>query len=511
MITFHYIQTAGEAKGNGYISYPPYFPAATNSSFFSIVPSMNPLRAAHVPPPPLPPPAFIIARFFPNLSHSVRTIFSFLLISPGLDAMLFRPIPWSATATLLLADVNIFTEPVGRASARESRLVIKDCRAALALRLRELADWRLVGFEIFDSIFLTKMACFAASLCFFLGWTAEVPALVAPMVGLGSGRLVPLDVLARMEVRLFGLVGAYGVHVSWKKLRRKGMIYHSVMCCGERKKGLQQRSKQSRLPRAYVWLNFSTSHAPQLGRPPQIFLSRQRRPITTTMPSDHEENTPGALGLASKRPRSTSDAVSHARESPKTQMDVDGILSTHPSPPGGVVLGPANRSTDSSSDDDIGPTLPPAGGAKKKKRRVLPHEKLYLSALPSAARYSKSLMHRDNLAFVTMTPSSDFLITTSIDGVVKFWKKADVGTEFVKMFRAHSGEITSVSVSSDGRCFATAGVDKKIAIFDVETFGNSSHSLAMKKRGEGAELIVKSRSSNGDYTAECREGCMLGT
>ena len=165
-------------------------------------------------------------------------------------------------------------------------------------------------------------------------------------------------------------------------------------------------------------------------------------------------------------------------------MDVDGILSTHPSPPGEVVLGPANRSTDSSSDDDIGPTLPPAGGAKKKKRRVLPHEKLYLSALPSAARYSKSLMHRDNLAFVTMTPSSDFLITTSIDGVVKFWKKADVGTEFVKMFRAHSGEITSVSVSSDGRCFATAGVDKKVAIFDVETFGNSSHSLAMKKGGE---------------------------
>lgn len=127
--------------------------------------------------------------------------------------------------------------------------------------------------------------------------------------------------------------------------------------------------------------------------------------------------------------------------------------------------------TDSSSDDGIGPTLPPAGSAVKKKRRTLPHEKLYLGALPTAGRYSKSLMHRDNLAFVTMTPFTDFLITTSVEGVVKFWKKMAVGIEFVKMFRAHQGEIVSVSVSTDGRSFATAGADKRVAIFDVVTFG----------------------------------------
>lgn len=80
-------------------------------------------------------------------------------------------------------------------------------------------------------------------------------------------------------------------------------------------------------------------------------------------------------------------------------------------------------------------------------------------------------MHRDNLAFVTMTPFTDFLITTSVDGVVKFWKKMAVGIEFVKMFRAHQGEIISVSVSTDGRSFATAGTDKRVAIFDVVTFG----------------------------------------
>jgi peptidylprolyl isomerase domain and WD repeat-containing protein 1 len=79
-------------------------------------------------------------------------------------------------------------------------------------------------------------------------------------------------------------------------------------------------------------------------------------------------------------------------------------------------------------------------------------------------------MHKEQLSFVTMTPLTDFLITSSVDGVVKFWKKIGEGIEFVKEFRAHVGEIKSVSVSTDGRSFATAGVDKTIKIFDVITF-----------------------------------------
>lgn len=124
---------------------------------------------------------------------------------------------------------------------------------------------------------------------------------------------------------------------------------------------------------------------------------------------------------------------------------------------------------DSSSDDDMGPQLPSAD-APKKKRRKLPYEKLYISALPKSARYSKSLMHKEQIAFLTMTPLTDFLITSSIDGVVKFWKKGGDGIEFVKEFRTHVGEIKSVSISADGRSFATAGADKTIKIFDVMTF-----------------------------------------
>ena len=130
----------------------------------------------------------------------------------------------------------------------------------------------------------------------------------------------------------------------------------------------------------------------------------------------------------------------------------------------------ADSNTDSSSsDDDFGPALPSA--APKKKRRKLPYEKLYISALPTSPRYSKSLMHKDQLSFVTVTPFTDFLVTSSVDGVVKFWKKVAVGIESVKEFRAHVGEIKSVSVSQDGRNFATAGADKTIKIFDIITFG----------------------------------------
>ncbi|KAJ1554925.1 hypothetical protein HK405_003717, partial [Cladochytrium tenue] len=99
----------------------------------------------------------------------------------------------------------------------------------------------------------------------------------------------------------------------------------------------------------------------------------------------------------------------------------------------------------------------------------LPHEELYLSHLPSADLYERSLMHRDvvNLVAVTRT---DFFVTTSVDGHVKFWKKTDRGIEFVKHFRAHLGPVVAMAASDDGALLATAGADKAIKVFDVVNF-----------------------------------------
>jgi len=66
---------------------------------------------------------------------------------------------------------------------------------------------------------------------------------------------------------------------------------------------------------------------------------------------------------------------------------------------------------------------------------------------------------------------TDFLITTSIDGHLKFWKKQEEGIEFVKHYRVHLSPIVSVSASTDGQLFATISEDGTAKIFDVVNFG----------------------------------------
>lgn len=65
-------------------------------------------------------------------------------------------------------------------------------------------------------------------------------------------------------------------------------------------------------------------------------------------------------------------------------------------------------------------------------------ERLYLQNLPIAENYEKSFMHRDLITHLVVTPT-DFIITGSIDGHIKFWKKQDLSIEFVKHFRCHLG------------------------------------------------------------------------
>lgn len=77
---------------------------------------------------------------------------------------------------------------------------------------------------------------------------------------------------------------------------------------------------------------------------------------------------------------------------------------------------------------------------------VLDYEKLYLENLPDAECYEKSYMHRDLISHVVAT-KTDFVITASIDGHVKFWKKQEEGIEFVKHFRSHLSK-KSLNLSS---------------------------------------------------------------
>ncbi|KAI0789736.1 peptidyl-prolyl cis-trans isomerase [Abortiporus biennis] len=164
---------------------------------------------------------------------------------------------------------------------------------------------------------------------------------------------------------------------------------------------------------------------------------------------------------------------------------------------------------DSDSDDDVGPMPLPAGAAEnggvKKKRKVLPHEKLYLEHLPSADRYYKSFMHRDVINFCVMT-RTEFLITTSIDGHLKLWKKQEQGIEFVKHYRAHLAPIVGVSASADGQLFASIAEDGSAKVFDVVNFdminmmklGYTPHACCwVHRRGEAQGLLAISEKGKG--------------
>jgi len=122
----------------------------------------------------------------------------------------------------------------------------------------------------------------------------------------------------------------------------------------------------------------------------------------------------------------------------------------------------------SSSDDDfMGPSLRDAAPVKKKK--VLEYEKVYLENLPSGENYEKSFMHRDIVTHVSVT-KTDFIITASQDGHIKFWKKAEVGIDFVKHFRAHLSPITQLVINSTGTLLCTLSSDRAVKIFDIVNF-----------------------------------------
>lgn len=119
---------------------------------------------------------------------------------------------------------------------------------------------------------------------------------------------------------------------------------------------------------------------------------------------------------------------------------------------------------DEEVDADVGP-MPP----KSKKRKVLQFEQQYLDALPNAQMYEKSYMHRDTITHVVAT-STDFIITGSVDGHLKFWKKQEGGIEFVKHYRAHLGSVDGLAASDDGTLCVSISRDATVKVFDVLTF-----------------------------------------
>ena len=114
-------------------------------------------------------------------------------------------------------------------------------------------------------------------------------------------------------------------------------------------------------------------------------------------------------------------------------------------------------------------TEPSSRGGRGVKRPRDDESRLALARLPSAEMYEKSYMHREWVTHVLVT-ASDFGITASRDGQLKFWKKMQTGIEFVKHFRAHLAPFSGVDASVDGTLLATTAADGGLKVFDVLSF-----------------------------------------
>lgn len=167
--------------------------------------------------------------------------------------------------------------------------------------------------------------------------------------------------------------------------------------------------------------------------------------------------------------------------------------------------------SDTAEDQIVGPELP-----AQKKRKILQFEEQYLQRLPLSDMYEKSYMHKDWVNHVVFASFTDFLITASVDGVVKFWKKIDQGIEFAKQFKAHLGPITGLCVSSNGGLCASISVDKSVKIFDVATFDMigmikvdfepGCACWGFKNTSGNETLVISDKNSPNIYIFDAREG-----
>lgn len=152
---------------------------------------------------------------------------------------------------------------------------------------------------------------------------------------------------------------------------------------------------------------------------------------------------------------------------------------------------PDDGDGDSSDESQLGPSLPPTmkvskrasemttvqateagriGGTKRRRTKNI-YSRIHLQHIPCASRYSASYMHRDVVTHVVTSGLHGFVISSSMDGQVKFWSRKGNNIEFVKQYRAHEGRIADMCISEDEEFVATVGaIDKAVRIFSIRAF-----------------------------------------
>nr|XP_011461124.1 PREDICTED: peptidyl-prolyl cis-trans isomerase CYP71 [Fragaria vesca subsp. vesca] len=175
---------------------------------------------------------------------------------------------------------------------------------------------------------------------------------------------------------------------------------------------------------------------------------------------------------------------------------------------------PQNGSTIAAESEDE-PIVGPGPAPRARPKRPLQFEQAYLDALPSALMYEKSYMHRDVVTHVAVSPA-EFVVTGSVDGHLKFWKKKPIGIEFAKHFRSHLGPIEGLAVSADGLLCCTISNDLSVKIYDVvnydmmamiqTSFVPGAVEWVYKQGDVKARLAISDRNSSSVHIFDARAG-----
>lgn len=133
-----------------------------------------------------------------------------------------------------------------------------------------------------------------------------------------------------------------------------------------------------------------------------------------------------------------------------------------------------------------------------KRVKVMPNEHVFIQNIPSCSAYEKSYDHQETLSHVYVT-KSQFLITASNDGIIKFWKKTTNGIEFVKKFKSHASSITDISVTQSGsELVSISKQDSTAKIFDIINF-DMINMFSLKFEPNCVEWINSFESSNENF------------
>ncbi|GMF58391.1 unnamed protein product [Phytophthora fragariaefolia] len=127
---------------------------------------------------------------------------------------------------------------------------------------------------------------------------------------------------------------------------------------------------------------------------------------------------------------------------------------------------PVHEREEEAAGDD-GPMPMPAA---RKRHKPLAFEAAYVRNLPGAAMYERSFMHRAAVSHVVVAPLTQFVVTASADGHVKFWKKMARGVEFVKHYKAHLQPVLGLAASADGLRLCSTSADRSVKFYDVLAF-----------------------------------------